>query len=347
MSISVAVLGASGYAGGETLRLLDTHPAFEIAYLGAHSQAGRPLTEVHPNLNLSGGVSTLGPNDSDSVPDDVEVVFLGLPHGASARIGATLAGRGKKVVDLGSDYRMDTPARYEEAYGEPHPLPAELEKWVYGLPELFGSRLDGASCVAAPGCYPTAALLAVVPLLERGLISAEHLVINALSGVSGAGRALREDLLFGSVAEGVRAYKVAEHRHRPEIEMGIALATQQEVAVVFTPHLIPMQRGMLDDCTAPLTHPGTTRQGLLDALREAYADQPFVDVIDQPPQSRWAVGSNRALISAFVDEKTQKAIVISAIDNLVKGAAGQAIQCANIICGLDQTTGLPLSGWSP
>lgn len=345
MSISVAILGASGYAGGEALRLLETHPAFRVAYLGAHSQAGRALSEVHPNLAGRGIV--LGSNDPDALPDEIELVFLALPHGASADVGAELANRGLKVIDLGSDFRLDTPARYAEAYGAPHPLPDELARWVYGLPELFGEALVGATRVAAPGCYPTGVLLGLVPLLQRGLISFEHIVVNSLSGVTGAGRSLREDLLFGAVADGVRAYKIAEHRHRPEMEMGIALATGREVAMTFTPHLIPLQRGMLEDCTVPLLRGDITRATLLEALREAYAGAPFVEVIDEPPVTRWAVGSNRAFISAFVDERPAKAIVIVALDNLIKGAAGQAIQCANIIYGLDQTAGLPRSGWLP
>lgn len=346
MRYSVAVLGASGYAGGETVRLLDSHPDFEVAYLGAHSQADRALGEVHPHL--ANGQRRLGPNDPETLPPGIALAFLGLPHGASAAIGAALANRGIKVVDLGSDFRMDSPERYQLAYGAAHPLPDELSRWVYGLPELFGDRLAGADRVAAPGCYPTSALLGLAPLLAEGLIAEEGIVVDALSGTSGAGRALREDLLFGAVDEGVRAYGVTAHRHRPEIEMGLALHTGKELRLVFTPHLIPMLRGILATCTAPLVaKAGTTRAHLLAALRAHYANEPFVEVVETPPQTRWVVGSNRALISAFVDERTQRAIVLTAIDNLLKGAAGQAVQCANLMLGLDQTVGLPLSGWMP
>ncbi|MBK8479557.1 MAG: N-acetyl-gamma-glutamyl-phosphate reductase [Proteobacteria bacterium] len=339
----VAVLGASGYAGGEVVRLIDGHPSFSIAYLGAHSQAGRALGVAHPQL--SGGERLLAPNSPESVPD-VDLAFMALPHGASAATGAALAARGIKVVDIGSDFRMDTAARYEEAYGAAHPLPEELPAWVYGLPELFRARIVGADRVAAPGCYPTSSLLALAPLLRQGLIGEQGLVINALSGVSGAGRALREDLLFGAVAESVRAYGVTNHRHRPEIEMGLELACGRPLRVLFTPHLMPMQRGMLATCTAPLAR-AVTRAQLLAALREAYADAPFVSVIDDPPQTRWVVGSNRAVLTAYVDARTQSAVVLSVIDNLLKGAAGQAVQCANLMCGLDEAAGLPRNGIMP
>lgn len=343
MGLRVAILGASGYAGGEVVRLIDGHPSFTVAYLGAHSQAGRPLGAAHPQL--SGGERLLASNDPEAVPA-VDVAFLALPHGASALTGAALARRGIKVVDIGSDFRMDTAARYQEAYGTPHPLPDELPAWVYGLPELFRARLVGAERVAAPGCYPTSALLALAPLLRQGLIAEQGIVINALSGVSGAGRTLREDLLFGAVAESVRAYGVTTHRHRPEIEMGLELACGRPLRLLFTPHLMPMQRGMLSTCSAPLAREAT-RADLLTALREAYAGAPFVSVIDEPPQTRWVVGSNRAVLTAYVDARTHSAVVLSVIDNLLKGAAGQAVQCANLMCGLDETEGLPLNGIMP
>ena len=214
---------------------------------------------------------------------------------------------------------------------------------MYGLPELFD--LTGADRVASPGCYPTAVLLAIVPLIRAGLVDDGTIVADCLSGVSGAGRSLREDLLFGSVAEGVRAYGVTRHRHRPEIEMAISHATGTDHDVVFTPHLIPMQRGELATVTAR-AKPDVAETDLRDALSEAYRSAPFVDVIDGPPQTRWVVGSNRALVTAFLD-RTGMLIAQGAIDNLVKGAAGQAIQAANVILGLDETAGLPRSGWMP
>ena len=340
-SITAAVLGASGYAGGELVRLLDGHPRFDLVYLGAHSRAGESLGSVHPHL--PGGDRPLGPIEGEGV-SAAEVVFLALPHGASALVAHRLAGEGHTVVDLGSDFRLDTPDRYRAAYGDDHPLPGELAAWAYGLPELFD--LTGARRIAAPGCYPTAVLLAIVPLIRAGLVAPGTIVADCLSGVSGAGRSLRDDLLFGSVAEGMRPYNVGRHRHRPEIEMAIARATGTAHPVVFTPHLVPIQRGELATVTAPAARSTGTGE-LRDVLREAYRGRPFVDVIDQPPQTRWVTGSNRALVTAVHDEPTGSVIAMSAIDNLVKGAAGQAIQAANLALGMPEGTGLPLAGWMP
>jgi N-acetyl-gamma-glutamyl-phosphate reductase len=341
MAFSVAILGASGYAGGELVRLIDAHPSFGIAYLGAKSSAGRTLGDVHPQL--MGGERRLDDMNPDAVPE-VDLVMMALPHGASAGPGTVFAERGVKVVDLGSDFRMDSEARYLDAYGTPHPAPSSLSHWTYGLPELFD--VADARLTAAPGCYPTAALLGLAPLAREGLIDTQGIVVDALSGASGAGRTLRQDLLFGSVAEGVRAYGVASHRHRPEIEMGLELSTGTEARVVFTPHLVPMQRGLLATSTAPLER-SSTRREILDVLSEAYEQSPFVDVITDPPQTRWVVGSNRAIVTGFVDDRTGSAIVVSAIDNLLKGAAGQAMQAANLMFGQPETAGLAMSGMMP
>jgi len=341
MAVSVAILGASGYAGGELVRLVDAHPSLEATYLGAYSAAGQRLEAVHPQL--AGGERVLGGIDPDSIPD-VDLVLIALPHGSSVLPGMALADRGGKIIDLGSDFRMDTAGRYMEAYGVPHPAHLALSEWTYGFPELFD--VADSRLVASPGCYPTAALLGLVPLVQAGLVDPARIIIDAMSGVSGAGRSLREDLLFGSIADGVRAYGVTAHRHRPEIEMGIETATGIEAAIVFTPHLVPMLRGMLVTSTVPLTRP-SSRADLLEVLTDAYQGAPFVDIIGEPPQTRWVVGSNRALVTAYADSRTGNAIVISAIDNLLKGAAGQAIQSANLMFGLPETMGLPAAGLMP
>jgi N-acetyl-gamma-glutamyl-phosphate reductase len=339
MGHTAAVLGASGYAGGELVRLLDDHPGIDLVHLGAHSQAGRSLSEVHPHL--TGGGRILASNDD--VPD-VDLAFLALPHGASWQPGLDLAARGAVVVDLGSDFRLDTPARYEEAYGSPHPVPESLGEWTYGLPELVDCR--GARTIASPGCYPTSALLALAPLAKAGVIEPTGIVVDSMSGVSGAGRSLSEDLLYGAVDEGVRAYKVTTHRHRPEMEALLDAAAGTATTVLFTPHLVPMQRGILSTCHARLSgdHSASDLRGILE---DAYAASPFVDVIDRPPQTRWVVGSNRALIDVHVDQRTGTALVLSAIDNLLKGAAGQAVQAANLALGLPETAGLTAAGWMP
>jgi N-acetyl-gamma-glutamyl-phosphate reductase len=339
MSATAAVLGASGFAGGELVRLLDGHPELDPVYLGAASRAGEALGAVHPQLG--GGSRILGPIDPESAAG-ADVVFLALPHGASAGIALRLAAAGTKVVDLGSDLRLDGAARYAEAYGEAHPFPEALGDWAYGLPELFD--LGGSTRVAAPGCYPTAVLLAVAPLVAGGLVTGP-VVANALSGVSGAGRATRADLMFGAVAEGVRPYGVGGHRHRPEMEMALERLTGHRASVAFTPHLVPINRGLLATVTAQGA-PGLDRTAAIESLEKAYAGRPWVEVIDQPPQTRWTVGSNRALLYVDVD-RTGQVIAICALDNLLKGAAGQAVQAANIMFGMAEELGLPVSGLLP
>ncbi len=343
MGHRVGIFGASGYAGGELIRLVDGHPNLEAAVLAGRSAAGTELGEVHPHLK-----------DGDRVLQALDVAgaggldlaFLALPHGASAHIAMELLGLGVKVADLGSDFRLDSVARYGEAYSPDHAYPEELGNWVYGIPELFGESVAGADRVAIPGCYPTSAVLALAPLLRAGLIASGPIFIDSMSGVSGAGRAAQPHLTFGAVAEGVAAYGVLTHRHRPEIEQGLELASGQAATVLFTPHLVPMQRGILSTCHAPISD-GVFAADLRETLESAYADAVFVDVIDAPPQTRWVVGSNRCLLSVRADPRTGTALVLSAIDNLTKGAAGQAVQCANLMLGLPEMDGLPQEGWMP
>lgn len=339
--MKTAIVGASGYTGGELIKLIDAHPEFDLVYLGAHSHAGGVLGEVHPHLPRP--ERPLQPIEPELL-EGIELCFLGLPHGASAQLGHRLAEAGAKVVDLGADFRLDTPERYLVAYGVEHPLPAELGRWRYGLPELFS--VAGADRVASPGCYPTAVLLAAAPLVKAGLMASAGMVADCLSGVSGAGRALKEELSFGAVDEGVRAYAVTNHRHRPEIEMGLDRYVGGGHTITFTPHLVPMQRGILATVTGRAMEV-TGRRELLEALAATYADSPFVEVIDQPPQTRWVVGSNRALVTAYLDERTETVIAFGAIDNLLKGAAGQAVQTANLMLGLEEALALPLAGWMP
>jgi len=339
MSFKAAVFGASGYAGGELVKLIDSHEALGLVHLGAHSREGGLLGDVHPHLQ--GAHRALGPNDPDAA-GDADVAFLALPHGASAVLGRTLRSRGMVVVDLGSDYRLDGADRYMEAYGSEHPYPDELDDWAYGLPELFD--VAGTTGIASPGCYPTAVLLALVPLMEAGLVDPVGVVADCLSGVSGAGRAVTADMTFGAVDEGVRAYGVTTHRHRPEIEMALDARLGGEHRLVFTPHLVPMLRGILATVTA---RGSVSTSDARECLADFYSSAPFVDVVDRPPQTRWVVGSNRALVTAFADERTGSVVAQCAIDNLVKGAAGQAIQAANVALGLSEELGLPVSGWMP
>lgn len=341
--ISAAVLGASGYAGGELIRFIDAHPSMKLSFLGAHSKAGQPLGQVHPHL--TGGDRMLRAFDVDEVAT-CDIVFLALPHGASSLPAMELAAAGVRIVDLGSDFRMDTPGRYLDAYQVHHPFPEQLGAWAYGIPELFGASIVGAERVAAPGCYPTSAVLGLAPLVAAGLIEPSGIIVDSMSGVSGAGRGVSEGLMYGSIDESVKAYKVLQHRHQPEMERAIDLVSGSPASVLFTPHLVPMQRGILSTMYAATTA-GTTQAKLEDALDEAYASSLFVRRTHQPPETRWVTGSNNALLSVHLDERTGTAVVLSAIDNLVKGAAGQAVQCANLMLGFDEADGLPTQGWMP
>jgi N-acetyl-gamma-glutamyl-phosphate reductase len=343
MGYRVAIIGASGFAGGELVRLVDEHPSLDVSYLGARASSGRPLGELHPHL--AGGERVLGPSDAGAIPE-VDLAFLALPHGASTEVGSALAARDNIVVDLGSDFRLRDETRYQHAYGTEHSHPEELGLWVYGLPEIFGDAVASSRRIAVAGCYPTAAVLALAPLLAAGLITSTNIVIDAVSGITGAGRATRDDLTFTAVDEGLRAYGVTTHRHRHEMEQALGDAAGEEPTITFTPHLAPIQRGILATCYAR-TETGIGATELVEALSAAYGAAPFVEMVDEPPQTRWVAGSNRCLLSAFLDEHTGTAVVLAAIDNLVKGAAGNAVQCANLALGLDESAGLPLSGWMP
>lgn len=342
MTIRTAIFGASGYGGGELLKLIDNHPELDVVFLGAHSKAGSKLSAVHPHL--AGGDRVLQPNTPTQLPD-VDIAFLALPHGASAEPAVELLAAGARVVDLGSDFRLDSTQRYEAAYGVPHPHPEQLGQWVYGLPELFGDQLAGADRVAVPGCYPTTGLLGVAPLHRAGLVTGP-VIVDSVSGVSGAGRAAKENLMFGAVDEGAAAYAVLAHRHQPEIEQGLAAVGDFEPTVIFTPHLIPMQRGILSTCYIPVAA-GVGEADVADVYAEAYSKAPFVEVTDVSPNTRWVTNSNRVLVKPHFDPRTNTAVVLVAIDNLVKGTAGAAIQSTNLMLGLDETRGLPMAGWMP
>ncbi len=344
ITVPVAIVGASGYAGGELIRLVDAHPGLEAVYLAARRAAGKPLGEVHPQLG--GGDRILSPWDPVAAASSgAKLAFLALPHGASAEPAMELLAAGVAVVDLGSDFRLDTPGRYEEAYGSPHPFPEELGRWAYGLPELFRNDILATDRVAAPGCYPTSAVLALAPLVKEGLVVGEGIIVDAKSGASGAGRSIVPELLYGAVDESVKAYNVLRHRHQPEMERALEIGGGV-ARVMFTPHLVPMQRGILSTCYAK-TVAGVVLDDLFEALDRTYVKAPFVDVIARPPETRWVVGSNRALLSVALDPRSGVAVVMSAIDNLLKGAAGQAVQCANLMVGFDEAEGLPSTGWMP
>jgi N-acetyl-gamma-glutamyl-phosphate reductase len=348
MGARVAVAGASGYAGGELLRLLAGHPDLELAAATASSSAGRLVADVHPHLaGLPGlGDRTLQPYDADSLAG-CDLVFLALPAGQSAAAAAQLPGD-VKVVDLGPDFRLADAAAWARHYSGPH-----AGCWVTGTPELPGARqqIQAAERVAAPGCYATAAMLALVPLVAAGLADPADIVIVAASGTSGAGRSLRTDLLATEVMGSVSAYAVAgAHRHTPEIEQAISAAGGSGPArVSFTPVLAPMPRGILATCTARLSDPDISSADLRAALAGCYDAEPFVTLL---PESRWPAtasvsGSNGVHLQAAADSRAGRAVAVAAIDNLGKGAAGQAIQDANLMLGLPETAGLTAIGVAP
>lgn len=337
--MKVGVVGASGYTGVELLRLCAAHPSFEVAVATAGSHAGQSVAAHTPSLAAAYPSLVYGVSDPDVV-DGLDLVFVALPHGQSQRLVPDLVGRVGAVVDLAADFRLRDPGLYPTWYGGEHSAPELLGRFCYGLPELFRGELSGASLVAAAGCYPTAAALALAPFVRAGAVETTGIVVDAASGVSGAGRGLAEHLHFGSVDEGFTAYGLLDHRHTPEIEQALG------ASVLFTPHLAPMVRGILATCYARPTSPLTT-QDALGILREAYAGEPFVVVTEAPPSTKTASGSNCAHVTVRVDDRTGWLLALCALDNLVKGASGQAVQCANLILGLPETTGLPMSGLYP
>ena len=351
MGARVAVAGASGYAGGELLRLLAGHPHLEIGPLAAHGSAGASVTALHPQLYGHPRLrdSVFGPADPTLLAD-ADLLFTALPHGESAQLAAALPAQ-LKIIDLAADFRLADPEAWARYYPTPY-----AGRWTYGLPELPGTRdaIRASTTVAAPGCYATAAILALAPLLAAGLVEPSDIVVVAASGTSGAGRSPRPDLLASEVVGSMSAYQVGgTHRHIPEIEQTLfseraAVFASQPVTLSFTPTLAPMPRGILATCAARLASAGAGPR-LRDALIAAYDGEPFVHVL---AEGRWpatgpTLGSNAAHLQVAADAHTGRAIVICALDNLVKGAAGQAIQIANLMLGLPETSGLTAHGVAP
>ena len=335
----VGIIGGSGYAGAELLRLCAGHPDLEVVWATGESQAGQPVAALYPNLAAVLGDARFEHFEL-AMADDVDLVFLALPHGASQALVPDVAKRVGAVVDLAADFRLKDPALYPRWYGEDHACPDLLDDFAYGLPELFREELVGATAVAVPGCYPTAAILALAPFTRSGAVEPTGVIVDAASGVTGAGRPPKETTTFGTVDGNFNAYGLLGHRHTPEMEQVTG------ASILFTPHLAPMSRGILATCYARPVG-GLDSAGALALLRDTYAGERFVVVTDGSPSTKATTGSNCAHVTARVDPRTGWLVAIAAIDNLVKGAAGGAVQCANLSLGLDEGAGLPVTGLLP
>lgn len=351
--ISASIVNVTSYTGLELLRLLSQHPSFSVTSVTARSAAGKTLAEVFPQLQGS-ALASLSITEE---PEQTELAFVCLPHAAAAASALKLLQRGTKVVDLSADFRLRDAGQYSTWYKHTHPAPALLETAIYGLCERHRSRIERASLVANPGCYATAAILALIPALASDTIGSD-IIIDAKSGASGAGRTPTQESHYTEMNEDVSAYSVTGHRHLPEIIQELEAAARDAgnpvangLRITFIPHLMPMTRGILATCYADLKHdarhPISTTAEARALYEEFYANEPFIRVVDSPPHTKWTYGSNLCLIYPMVDTRTGRLLVIACLDNLVKGAAGQALQNANRLFGLPETTGLPLMALYP
>ena len=342
--IKVAVLGATGYAGIELVRILSAHPEVELEVLGSHSFDGQPIADVYGNFRHS-----LDMNWEELDIDKVakcDVAFTALPHGASKDVIPSLVEKGLKVIDLSGDFRYDDIKVYEKWYGQEHSSPELLEEAVYGLCELYRDKVKGARLIGNPGCYTTCSILGTYPVLKSGLGNPKNIIVDAKSGVTGAGRGLGLAYHFCECTENTKAYKVATHRHTSEIEQELSKAAGEEVMISFTPHLIPQKRGILATIYVNLNKPCTTEE-LVKTYKDFYKDEFFVRVLDagKLPETKHVAGSNFVDIGIVVDERLNRAVIVSALDNIYKGAAGQAVQNMNLMFGLDEKTGINNAGF--
>ncbi len=345
---SIGIIGASGYGGVQLVRLLLEHPQVEIAYLGGDSSAGKQYGSIYPHLAHYSELK-VEKIDLDAIAERCDAVFLGLPNGLACDIAPVLIAKGCKVLDLSADYRFNNLDTYTDWYKKERTDQDTAKSAVYGLPELHREQIEQSQLIGCPGCYPTASLLALAPLLKQGLIDPSTAIIDAKSGTSGGGRQGKINMLLAEADNSLGAYGVASHRHTPEIEQICSSLARQEVTVQFTPHLIPMVRGILATVYATLRDPGLVREDLITIYSAFYRSSPFVKVLANGvyPQTKWACGTNLAYIGIQVDPRTGRVIVLSAIDNLIKGQAGQAVQCLNIMMGWDESLGLPKLSFYP
>jgi len=341
--IQTAIVGASGYTGMELIRLLLTHPAVELTAVTSRQEMGKSIAAVFPRFQKAPAATLtfIAPDPDTIAATGAKVAFLALPHGVAAEIARALLERGLRVIDLSADFRLRDAAVYEEFYGHPHPAPDLLQEAVYGLPEIRTPEIQAARLVASPGCYPTSILLPLLPLLQENLIDPETIAANSMSGVSGAGRKADLDYLFCECNESARAYGIPKHRHLSEIEQELSLAARQKVTISFLPHLIPVNAGIVTTTTAKLL-PGASPAAIGAALEKAYATAPFVRLLGQGgcADTKNVTRTNFIDIGWQYDPRTHRVILMSAEDNLGKGAGGQAVQSFNLMFGLNPTDGL-------
>jgi len=336
----VAVVGASGYAGEELVRLLLTHSHAEIAALTSRKFTGKRMSEVFPRFGKFSLADTFSFSDFEParIAREAEIVFLALPHGISVEFVRPLLDAGVRVIDLSADFRLRRAEVYQDFYGKEHADPALLAEAVYGLPEIYREKIRDAKLVACPGCYPTSILVPLLPLLREKLIATDSICVTSLSGVTGAGRKIAAEYLFAECNESIRPYGVPKHRHLSEIEQELSAAANEKVMIQFTPHLVPANRGIISTISADLQH----AEAIGAVLQNVYRDEPFVRLLsgDQFPDTKNVIGTNFIDIAWRIDPRTNRVVLLSAIDNIVKGTSGQAIQCMNLMCGFPETAGL-------
>ncbi len=345
--IKASIIGATGYTGAELVRILSRHPQVELVALTTQSYVGQEMGQVFPHLKVA-TTKVCSAQDVPKVARESDVIFTALPHGLSVPIVQEAIANGAKVVDLGADFRLDDVNEYEKWYKVEHHAPELLAEAVYGIPEINRSQIAQARVVGNPGCYPTSTVLGLAPLLKNSLVATNSIIIDAKSGVSGAGRGLSLGSLYAECNDSIKAYNIGAHRHTPEIEQELSKLAGEQVVVSFTPHLTPMTRGILSTIYGNLTRE-LSQQEVHDLFSAYYAKEPFVQVlpIGELPQTKWCYGSNYCFLGVVVDPRVKRVIVVSAIDNLVKGAAGQAVQNMNLMFGLPETTGLDFAGVYP
>lgn len=342
--IKASIIGASGYAGAETARLLANHPNVEIKYLASKSYAGKLFGELYPGHACEDYL--LSDIDIKKICEASDVVFTALPHGISSQTGIALNEYDVKIIDLSGDFRYDDVALYEKWYQVQHPSPELMKSATYGMSEIYKDEIKNAKFVANPGCYTTCGILTLYPLVENNLIDDKTIIYDAMSGVSGAGRKPSNPLHFCEVEGNAKAYKIANHKHTSEIEEKISIAAGKDVKISFTPHLIPVKRGILGTFYATLKN-GVTADDINKAYNDKYSNQPFIKLLGEgmTPELKQVVGSNSLITGFVIDERLNRIIVVSVIDNLIKGAAGQAVQNMNIMFDIDETIGLNIDGW--